>query len=52
MLKMMIHNNYGFKWNSFYRSDHGDAETIELMAKEVVKVFPWDRVSSDMHWSG
>ena len=33
MLKMMIRNNYGFKWNSFYRSDHGDAETIELMAK-------------------
>ena len=31
MLKMMIRNKYGFKWNSFYRSDHGDAETIELM---------------------
>jgi anaerobic magnesium-protoporphyrin IX monomethyl ester cyclase len=30
---MMIKNNYGFKWNSFYRSDHGDERTIELMAK-------------------
>jgi anaerobic magnesium-protoporphyrin IX monomethyl ester cyclase len=33
MLRMMIRNNYGFKWNSFYRSDHGDGQTIELMAK-------------------
>jgi radical SAM PhpK family P-methyltransferase len=33
MLNMMIKNNYGFKWNSFYRSDHGDERTIELMAK-------------------
>jgi radical SAM PhpK family P-methyltransferase len=33
MLEMMIRNKYGFKWNSFYRSDHGDRETIELMAK-------------------
>jgi radical SAM PhpK family P-methyltransferase len=33
LLQMMIKNNYGFKWNSFYRSDHGDARTIELMAK-------------------
>lgn len=31
ILQMMIRNNYGFKWNSFYRSDHGDEETIELM---------------------
>lgn len=31
ILRMMIRNNYGFKWNSYYRSDHGDAETIELM---------------------
>lgn len=31
--RMMIRNNYGFKWNSFYRSDHGDEEAIELMAK-------------------
>jgi anaerobic magnesium-protoporphyrin IX monomethyl ester cyclase len=33
LLNMMIENNYGFKWNSFYRSDHGDEQTIELMAK-------------------
>ena len=32
LLRMMIRNNYGFKWNSFYRSDHGNEETIELMA--------------------
>lgn len=31
VLRMMIRNQYGFKWNSFYRSDHGDEETIELM---------------------
>ncbi len=31
ILQMMIRNQYGFKWNSFYRSDQGDAETIELM---------------------
>lgn len=33
LLRMMIRNNYGFKWNCFYRSDHGDAEAIELMGK-------------------
>lgn len=33
ILRMMIRNNYGFKWNSFFRSDHGDEETIELMGK-------------------
>ena len=33
LLGMMIRNEYGFKWNSFYRSDHGDARTIELMGK-------------------
>ena len=33
MLRMMISNNYGFKWNCFYRCDHGDAEAIELMGK-------------------
>lgn len=32
LLRMMIRNDYGFRWNSFYRSDHGDEETIELMA--------------------
>ncbi|MEZ4868988.1 MAG: PhpK family radical SAM P-methyltransferase [Caldilineaceae bacterium] len=31
ILRMMIRNAYGFKWNSYYRSDHGDAETIALM---------------------
>ena len=31
ILRMMIRNNYGFKWNSFFRSDHGDEETIGLM---------------------
>jgi anaerobic magnesium-protoporphyrin IX monomethyl ester cyclase len=31
ILRMMIRNRYGFRWNSFYRSDHGDEETIELM---------------------
>lgn len=33
ILRMMIRNKYGFKWNSFYRSDQGDQETIELMAE-------------------
>ena len=33
ILRMMIKNNYGFKWNSFYRSDQGDAEAIDLMAQ-------------------
>lgn len=33
LLRMMIRNKYPFRWNSFYRSDHGDAETIELMAQ-------------------
>jgi len=33
ILRMMIRKRYQFKWNSFYRSDHGDRETIELMAR-------------------
>lgn len=33
ILRLMIHKGYGFKWNSFYRSDHGDEETIELMGQ-------------------
>jgi anaerobic magnesium-protoporphyrin IX monomethyl ester cyclase len=33
ILRLMARNNYGFKWNCFYRSDHGDAETIELMGQ-------------------
>ncbi|WP_167505875.1 PhpK family radical SAM P-methyltransferase [Desulfosediminicola flagellatus] len=31
MLKMMIRKRYQFKWNSFLRCDHVDAEIIELM---------------------
>lgn len=31
MLRMMIRNKYGFNWNSYYRADHGDEETIDLM---------------------
>ncbi len=31
ILRMMIRNNYNFKWNSFYRCDYGDEETITLM---------------------
>lgn len=31
ILRMMIRNQYNFKWKSFYRSDHGDEETIALM---------------------
>lgn len=31
MLRMMIRNNYGFRWNCFYRCDHGDREAIDLM---------------------
>jgi radical SAM PhpK family P-methyltransferase len=33
LLRMMIRKGYGFRWNSFYRSDHGDEETIRLMAE-------------------
>jgi len=32
VLQLMIDKDYGFRWNSFYRSDHGDRETIEAMA--------------------
>lgn len=31
--RLMIDRNYGFKWHSFYRSDHGDDDTIALMAE-------------------
>jgi len=31
ILQMMIDKDYGFRWNSFYRADHGDEETIRLM---------------------
>jgi radical SAM PhpK family P-methyltransferase len=33
VLRMMIERKYDFRWNCFYRSDHGDAEVIELMAE-------------------
>lgn len=33
LLQMMIRNRYSFRWNAFYRSDHGDDEIIELMAQ-------------------
>lgn len=33
ILRMMIRNDYGFRWNCFYRADQGDQETIELMAQ-------------------
>jgi anaerobic magnesium-protoporphyrin IX monomethyl ester cyclase len=33
IMRLMIDKGYGFKWNSFYRSDHGDAETIRLMGE-------------------
>jgi anaerobic magnesium-protoporphyrin IX monomethyl ester cyclase len=33
ILQMMIRNKYDFKFNCFYRSDHGDEDTIGLMAK-------------------
>jgi len=31
LLRLMIRKNYGFRWNCFYRCDHGDAETVQLM---------------------
>jgi radical SAM PhpK family P-methyltransferase len=33
ILRVMIQNRYGFKWNAYYRSDYGDEETIALMAE-------------------
>jgi anaerobic magnesium-protoporphyrin IX monomethyl ester cyclase len=33
ILRLMIRKKYPFKWNSFYRSDHGDEEAIALMAE-------------------
>lgn len=33
ILRMMIRNRYDFRWNSFYRSDHGNEETIDLMGR-------------------
>jgi hypothetical protein len=31
LLRMMIRNRYGFHWNSFFRCDFGDDETVALM---------------------
>jgi anaerobic magnesium-protoporphyrin IX monomethyl ester cyclase len=33
IMRMMIRNQYGFRWNIFFRSDHGDDEAIELMGQ-------------------
>ena len=33
ILRLMIERRYGFRWNSFYRCDHGDDEAIDLMAE-------------------
>jgi len=32
ILRMMIRNRYGFRWNCFFRCDNSDEETITLMA--------------------
>ncbi len=32
LLRMMIRERYGFRWNSFFRCDHADEETVDLMA--------------------
>jgi anaerobic magnesium-protoporphyrin IX monomethyl ester cyclase len=31
LCQLMIDKGYGFKWNCYYRSDHGDRRTVELM---------------------
>ncbi|WP_423393329.1 PhpK family radical SAM P-methyltransferase [Burkholderia sp. LMG 21824] len=33
MLRLMIRKQYGFRWNSYLRSDHVDEEALELMAQ-------------------
>lgn len=33
IMQLMIDKQYGFKWNSYYRSDHGDDATIDLMRR-------------------
>jgi radical SAM PhpK family P-methyltransferase len=33
LLRMMIRRKHGFRWNSFFRCDHADDETIDLMAE-------------------
>lgn len=32
ILRMMVRKRYEFKWNCFYRCDHGDDEVINMMA--------------------
>lgn len=31
LMRLLIRKDYGFRWNCFYRSDHGDRDTIRLM---------------------
>ncbi|HEV2964527.1 MAG TPA: PhpK family radical SAM P-methyltransferase [Candidatus Angelobacter sp.] len=33
MMRMMIEQNYGFKWHCFFRADFCDEELVDLMAK-------------------
>jgi anaerobic magnesium-protoporphyrin IX monomethyl ester cyclase len=33
LLRMMIRNGYGFKWNAFFRCDYADEEMIGLMGE-------------------
>jgi radical SAM PhpK family P-methyltransferase len=33
IMNMMIRNGYGFRWNSYLRADHVDAECIDLMQR-------------------
>ncbi len=33
MMRMMIRNDYGFKWHCFFRADFCDEELVELMAR-------------------
>jgi anaerobic magnesium-protoporphyrin IX monomethyl ester cyclase len=33
MMRMMIRQNYGFKWHCFFRADFCDAELVDLMAR-------------------
>jgi radical SAM PhpK family P-methyltransferase len=33
IMKLMIRKGYGFRWNSFFRADHADAECVDLMMR-------------------
>jgi anaerobic magnesium-protoporphyrin IX monomethyl ester cyclase len=33
ILRMMVRNGYGFRWNSFLRADHVDDECVDLMQR-------------------